>query len=109
MARPVHTRPVHTRPVRFCPAQFRLARFALALALPLMLIACGPPSTDEALRKAENAKSKVDLEKALGRPTEIQKLGPIEQWTYKTSDGSVTFVIAGNTVTLASGGTTKKN
>lgn len=90
------------------PAHSILARLVFMLALPLVLIACGPPSTDEALRKAENAKNKAELEKALGRPTEIQKLGPIEQWTYKTSDGSVTFVIAGDTVTLASGGTTKK-
>ncbi|WP_298726063.1 hypothetical protein [uncultured Ferrovibrio sp.] len=90
-------------------AYFSLARLVLMLALPLMLAACGPPSTDEALRKSEGARTKGELEKALGRPTEIQKLGPIEQWTYKTSDGSVTFVIAGETVTLASGGTTKKN
>ena len=51
---------------------------------------------------------KAALEKALGKPSELQKLGPLEQWTYKTSDGSVTFVIAGDSVTLASGGTTKK-
>lgn len=84
-------------------------RFVFALILPLALIACGPPSTDEALRKAEKAGTKAELEKALGRPSEIQKLGPLEQWSYKTSDGSVTFVIAGDKVTLASGGTTKKN
>ncbi|MFN4311935.1 MAG: hypothetical protein ACK4FK_15235 [Ferrovibrio sp.] len=87
----------------------RPTRFVLALLLPLALIACGPPTTDEALRKAEKAGTKAELEKALGRPTEIQKLGPLEQWSYKTSDGSVTFVIAGDKVTLASGGTTKKN
>lgn len=87
----------------------RLARLALTLALPLALIACGPPSTEEALKKAEPAKTKAQLEKALGKPTELQKLGPLEQWTYKTSDGSVTFVITGDSVTLASGGTTKKN
>lgn len=90
------------------PARFGLARLVFLLVLPLVLIACGPPSTDETLQKSENAKTKADLQNALGRPTEIQKLGPIEQWTYKTSDGSVTFVIAGDSVTLASGGTTKK-
>lgn len=87
----------------------RPTRFVFALVLPLALIACGPPTTEEALRKAEPAKTKAELEKALGKPTELQKLGPLEQWTYKTSDGSVTFVIAGDSVTLASGGTTKKN
>lgn len=86
----------------------RLARLVFTLALPLTLIACGPPTTDEALKKAEKAGTKAELEKALGRPTELQKLGPVEQWTYKTSDGSVTFVIAGDKVTLSSGGTTKK-
>ena len=80
----------------------------LILVLPLALIACGPPSTEETIKKSEKIETKAELEKALGRPSEIQKLGPIEQWTYKTSDGSVTFVLAGDTVTLASGGTTKK-
>lgn len=87
----------------------RLARLVLALALPLALVACGPPSTDETLRKAQNAGTRAELEKALGRPTEIQKVGPIEQWTYKTSDGSVTFIITGDTVTVSTGGTTRKN
>ncbi|HEX6956765.1 MAG TPA: hypothetical protein VF194_02175 [Ferrovibrio sp.] len=87
----------------------RLARLVLSLALPLAVVACGPSSTEETLKKAEHADTRADLEKAIGRPTEIQKLGPIEQWTYKTSDGSVTFVIAGDKVTLASGGTTKKS
>ncbi len=86
---------------------FRFALIALALALPLALAAC-KPSTEETIKKSENIGTKTELEKALGRPSEIQKLGPIEQWTYKTSDGSVTFVLAGDTVTLASGGTTKK-
>lgn len=87
----------------------RLARLVLALALPLALVACGAPSTDETLRKAQNAGTRAELEKALGRPTEIQKVGPIEQWTYKTSDGSVTFIITGDTVTVSTGGTTRKN
>lgn len=87
----------------------RLARLVFAIALPLALIACGPPSTDETIRKAQGIGTKAELEKALGRPTEIQKVGPIEQWTYKTSDGSVTFVIAGDKVTVSAGGTSKKN
>ena len=90
------------------PFRFRLARLVLMLALPLAIAACGPPSTEETIKKSENISTKAELEKALGRPSEIQKLGPIEQWTYKTSDGSVTFVLAGDTVTLASGGTTKR-
>jgi len=85
----------------------RLARFAFALALPLALIACGPPSSADLLKKAEKASSKTELESAIGKPTEISKLGPIEQWTYKTSDGQVTFTITGDKVALASGGTKK--
>lgn len=85
----------------------RLARLAV-LALPLALVACGPPSTADALKKAEMATTKAELEKALGTPTGIEKLGPLEKWTYKTSDGSITVVIAGDKVTLASGGTDKK-
>ena len=87
---------------------FRTTLARLILVLPLALIACGAPSTEETIKKSEKIETKAELEKALGRPSEIQKLGPIEQWTYKTSDGSVTFVLAGDTVTLASGGTTKK-
>lgn len=87
---------------------FRLALASFVLMLPLAFAACSEPSTEETIKKSENVGTKAELEKALGRPSEIQKLGPIEQWTYKTSDGSVTFVLAGDTVTLASGGTTKK-
>lgn len=81
--------------------------FALA-ALSFLLAACGPPSTADALKKAEGVKTKAQLESALGKPTEIGKLGPIENWTYKTSDGSVSFVITGDTVQLSSGGTGRK-
>lgn len=84
----------------------KIVRLAV-LGLPLALIACGPPSSADTLKKAEKAGTKADLEKAIGKPTEISKLGPLEQWTYKTSDGSVTFTIAGDKVTLASGGTKK--
>jgi hypothetical protein len=76
-------------------------------ALSFLLVACGPPSTAEALKKAEKVKTKSELESALGRPTEISKLGPLENWTYKTSDGSVSFVITGETVQLSTGGTRK--
>ena len=85
----------------------RLATAAL-LAAALALAACGPASTAETLKKAEKIETKAALEKALGRPTEVGKLGPIEQWTYKTSDGSVTFLITGERVALSAGGTERK-
>jgi len=85
----------------------RLGRFLPILLLPLMLVACGPDSSEQVLKKAENAATKAELEKAIGRPSEISKLGPIEQWTYKTKDGQVTFTITGDKVALTTGGTKK--
>lgn len=85
----------------------RLARFLPVLLLPLLLAACGPDSSEQVLKKAEKAGNKAELEKAIGRPSEISKLGPIEQWTYKTKDGQVTFTITGDKVALTTGGTKK--
>ena len=79
----------------------------LILLLPLAVVACGPDSSEQVIKKAEKAGTKAELEKAIGRPTEISKLGPIEQWTYKTKDGQVSFTITGDKVMLASGGTKK--
>ncbi len=70
-----------------------------ALAL-LALTACGDPSKGEIIKKAENATTKAELEKALGAPTEVDKVGPLEKWTYKASDGVVVFAIVGDTVTM---------
>jgi hypothetical protein len=67
------------------------------------------PSKADILKKAEGAKSKADLEKALGKPSEVDKVGPLEKWTYKASDGSVTYIIVADLVTLeATGGSGKK-
>lgn len=85
----------------------RLIPVAL-VATALALAACGPPTTADTLQKARGIDTKTALEKALGKPTEVGKLGPIEQWTYKTSDGSVTFLITGERVALSTGGTDRK-
>lgn len=85
---------------RLIPVVLVAAAFALA--------GCGPPSTADTLKKAEGIETKAALEKALGRPSAVQKLGPIEQWRYKTSDGSVTFLITGERVALSAGGTERK-
>ncbi|CAA6605538.1 conserved exported hypothetical protein [Rhodospirillaceae bacterium LM-1] len=73
----------------------------LILALPLLLIACGDPSKADIVKKAEGVDSKAKLEKVLGRPQGVDKLGPVERWTYKAKDGEVTFVITGDTVVLS--------
>ena len=69
-------------------------------ALALGLVACGPPSKHDILSKAEGVTSKAELEDVLGAPTERDKLGPLETWTYRAQDGEVTFVITGDTVRL---------
>lgn len=71
-----------------------------ALAGLLLLAACFAPSKADLIKKAEGAKSRTELESRLGEPSEVSKLGPIEKWTYVASDGAVTFILAGNTITF---------
>ncbi len=73
----------------------------LILALPLLLIACGDSSKADIVKKAEKADTRAKLENVLGRPQGVDKLGPVERWTYKAKDGEVTFVITGDTVVLS--------
>ena len=65
-----------------------------------MLAACFAPSKADLIKKAEGAHSRAELEAALGEPSEVSKLGPIEKWTYVASDGTVVFVLAGDTITF---------
>ncbi len=81
----------------------RLLTALCALPLALTLTACDP-AKDEIIAKAEGAGTKAELRAALGDPDEVDKLGPVETWTYAASDGSVSFVIAGDTVTLTATG-----
>ena len=83
---------------------------ALVLASVLFVVAaCGEPSKGDILKKAEGVSEKARLEEILGRPDDVSKLGPIEQWTYKASDGTVVFIITGEEVTMqATGGPMKK-
>ena len=74
-----------------------------ALPIALFLTACDP-AKDDIIAKAEGASTKTELRAALGDPDEVDKLGPVETWTYSASDGSVSFVIAGDTVTLTATG-----
>ena len=49
------------------------------------------------------------LVSALGKPDEVDKLGPLEQWTYEASDGKVVFAIVGGKVTLEATADKDKN
>ena len=83
---------------------------ALAVLLVAALALAGCSRTKEdMLKKAETVKTRAELESRLGRPDDIAKLGPVETWTYKASNGEVKFVIMGDTVTMqAAGGGDKK-
>ena len=82
----------------------RGVRAIAALAFALLAVACGPKTKHDILSRAEQVKTKTELERALGAPDEHDKLGPIEVWTYEASDGSVTFLITGESVTLQATG-----
>ena len=56
------------------------------------------------MSKAENVSTKSELVDALGDPTKVTKVGPLETWTYEASNGEVTFVITGDNVALKTAG-----
>ncbi|MEO5337805.1 MAG: hypothetical protein H7841_13070 [Magnetospirillum sp. WYHS-4] len=73
--------------------------FAASAGL-LALAACGDPTKADLVSKAQGADTRAKLEAALGKPSDLSKLGPIEKWTYKAKDGEVIFVITGEAVAL---------
>jgi hypothetical protein len=74
----------------------------------LCLVACGRGTKEEIVTKARDISARAELERILGRPDDITKLGPVETWRYKASNGEVVFVIVGDTVTLQAAGTPEK-
>jgi hypothetical protein len=78
---------------------------ALGLGIALALVtSCRGSTKEDILAKSKDVSTKADLEKALGRPSDIAKLGPLEKWTYKASNGKVVFLIVGDKVTLETTG-----
>jgi len=75
---------------------------SLLLVASVGFVGCGPPTKHEILKKAEGVQTKQELEAALGAPDDIDRLGPIERWTYSASDGEVEYVITGGAVALES-------
>jgi hypothetical protein len=81
----------------------------VGLAVALLVLAGCSRTKEDLVRKAESVKTRADLESRLGRPDDIAKLGPVERWIYKASNGEVVFVIVGDAITLqAAGGGEKK-
>jgi hypothetical protein len=84
-----------------------LAGLVIGVGL-LALAGCGPSSKEDIITKARGITTRAELEKALGKPSDISKLGPVEQCTYKASNGEVVYVIVGDAVTLEAAGDTPK-
>jgi len=64
-----------------------------------LLVGCSR-SKEDLVQKSRGVSTRAELEQALGKPSDISKLGPVEQWTYKASNGTVVFLIVGDKVTL---------
>ena len=82
--------------------RFAIALGSLLLVAAMAFVGCGPPTKHEIVKKARGVETKQELEAALGAPDDIEKLGPIERWTYSASDGAVEYVITGDSVALES-------
>lgn len=81
----------------------RLVPVALALVALLGATACSRTKED-IVERAHRITERAELQKALGRPDDITKLGPAEIWTYRASNGEVVFVVIGEKVTLQAAG-----
>ena len=78
-----------------------LKYLAAAALVAAMVAACGDPTKEDIVKRSEGIDTKQQLEKVLGRPNDIAKLGPVETWTYNAANGTVSFVIAGDRVTVS--------
>lgn len=78
-------------------------RGALVISLLLALAACGDPTVAEIVKKTEKVGTRAELERAVGKPQQLTKLGPVETWTYKAKDGEISFLVTGDTVQASAG------
>jgi len=66
------------------------------------------PTKEEIVAKARDIGKRADLERLLGKPDDLTKLGPVETWRYTASNGEVIFLIVGDDVTLQAAGSPDK-
>ena len=85
-----------------------MTRHVLVAVLALLLVTGCSRSKEDIVGKAREVKTRADLERVIGKADDISKLGPVERWTYKASNGEVVFVIVGDTVTLQTTGSGEK-
>jgi hypothetical protein len=65
----------------------------LVCVLAVGLVVGCSRSKEDLIQKSRGVGTRANLERALGKPSDISKLGPAEQWT-------VVFLIVGDTVTM---------
>src|SRR5258705_10917401 len=61
-------------------------------------------SKEDLVEKSRSASTRAELERALGKPSDIAQLGPVGQWTYTASNGTLAFPIVGDQGTLQAAG-----
>ena len=84
------------------------ARVLVGGLVMLGLVACSRGTKEEIVSKARDVSKRAELERVLGKPDDITKLGPLETWRYKASNGEVIFLIVGDDVTLQAAGSPEK-
>ncbi len=82
----------------------RFMKILPTLAVIMLLAGCGEASKQDILDKTKDISTKAGIEAALGKPDNINKFGPLEKWTYNASDGTVVFLITGDTVAMQATG-----
>ena len=79
-------------------------RALVCASLVLSLVACGRGTKEDIVAKARDVSKRAELERVLGKPDDLTKLGPVETWRYRASNGEVIFLIVGDDVTLQAAG-----
>lgn len=57
----------------------RMLTIVSCMALALVLASREPPTKEDLLAKAKDAKTRTQREKALGKADDVSKLGPVEK------------------------------